>query len=830
QIREREFTWREAVTIVRDVADALAVAHDKGILHRDLKPSNILMDAQGKPHVADFGLAKDTRTGSKYTRTGQTLGTPAYMSPEQARGDLAALTPASDVWALGCVLYELLANRPAFEGDTPAAVVGNVLTGSPQPIPGIPRHVWDLATLCLRRSPGDRPASAHAVGGECRRVLSGLRPAQRIGHTGRRRWVALLAGAAGLGALLVAYPGGRSEPPAETAVAPSEAEQLAGRGWMLRRADRGAAVAALEQALALEPGRDEWILRLGLLQWAGGDSDRARATWATIREEAPSWARSQWFRSIALWDAAMVARDQAALQTVLAAWRALAARGGTEARWAQWGVDFLTLPGDEALKRIGSPTEWEGALLEGIAVTSMSMERSEAPDPELNRRGIRAYTRVVDRGLPIAFVYTNRGTLRSRNGSDDEALRDYDAAIALNPDAPAALASRGSLHGERGRLDDALRDLSRAIALRPDYRFALFKRSLLHLERNEPEWAERDLGTILAHRPADWEARNNRGILRRDRGDHAGAREDFAAAVAVKPESPSSWTELAMSHKRLGEHREALAAFGRSLQLEPENATVWYHRAESRIRTGDAAGALADLREAEARDPSIPDLHWCLSEALERTGDLGGAASEIGKHLRRHPDHPMALHNQAVLRTRLGDDAGAERSFRRLTQLPPGDERLALLQSKAWQSLGDLQRAEEVLSRALTRAPGALALHERRGSLRYNQRRWRAALEDFDRVLQSDDRRVGTLVARGRSKAALGDPAGALEDLERALTFAPRHEHALGMAAMLHEQRRNWARAAVLFRRLIDVLGERPMANDARRRLARCEAELANRR
>ena len=87
--------------------------------------------------LTDFGLAKNVATGSRYTRTGETLGTPAYMSPEQARGELSELTAASDVWALGCVLYELLSGgRMAFEGDSPAAVIGAVLTARPPPLTG----------------------------------------------------------------------------------------------------------------------------------------------------------------------------------------------------------------------------------------------------------------------------------------------------------------------------------------------------------------------------------------------------------------------------------------------------------------------------------------------------------------------------------------------------------------------------------------------------------------------------------------------------------------------------------------------------------------------
>ena len=130
--------------------------------------------------LTDFGLAKNIATGSKYTRTGETLGTPAYMSPEQARGELAELTPASDVWALGCVLYEMLSGgRKAFEGATPAAAIGLVLTATPRRLEGVPRRIVDLIDVALQREPAGRPQTAGAWLPDLALVLAGGRPRRR---------------------------------------------------------------------------------------------------------------------------------------------------------------------------------------------------------------------------------------------------------------------------------------------------------------------------------------------------------------------------------------------------------------------------------------------------------------------------------------------------------------------------------------------------------------------------------------------------------------------------------------------------------------------------
>src|SRR2546430_3278161 len=186
---------RRAAELIAKLARTVSYAHEHGILHRDIKPGNILLDAKGEPHLTDFGLARLVETESTVTRTMEVLGTPSYMAPEQAVGNNAGVTRATDIYGLGAVLYQLLTGHPPFAGGTTFETVRLVLDTEPrQPRLLNPKVDRDLATICLKcldKDPQRRYSSALALAEDLERWLKHepIRGRRTGIFTGGRKWM-----------------------------------------------------------------------------------------------------------------------------------------------------------------------------------------------------------------------------------------------------------------------------------------------------------------------------------------------------------------------------------------------------------------------------------------------------------------------------------------------------------------------------------------------------------------------------------------------------------------------------------------------------------------
>jgi len=307
----------EKLAVLRDAAMGIHEAHRHGIIHRDIKPSNVMVkreDGRWVPIVTDFGLAHVATAGPALTRTGQRLGTAAYMSPEQARGDTDTIDRRSDVYGLGATMYELLTRRPPFTAGSADAILAQVLHDDPPAprslVPGLPRDVEIITLTCLHKDPALRYGSARELADDITRYLDGepivARRESRLHRTWRfaRRYRALVAlGSVSLAALLTlgvlwgrewlasraerAKAGARAQLAARLAVQTQEVKQLLHDVYRLPLQDTrpGLAIARAEIRVIAETQHDLGALGDGLIHEAIGHGHLALHEWETAAAE-----------------------------------------------------------------------------------------------------------------------------------------------------------------------------------------------------------------------------------------------------------------------------------------------------------------------------------------------------------------------------------------------------------------------------------------------------------------------------------------------------------------------------------------------------------------
>jgi tetratricopeptide (TPR) repeat protein len=270
-ISDKSLSVHDALVLMQTVAETAGALHEAGYVHRDIKPANILLDACGSPKLADFGLVKSLDEVTRLTAAGLVCGTPAYMSPEQARGEGQAIDSRTDVWALGAVLYEVLTGAPPFHADNALRLMLRITKEAPrlprQLNPKVPREVENIVLKCLEKNAERRYPNGRALAADLKRFLEGkpvearrTRTVQRLlARTRQRRGVVVGVGvgllAVALVALLVRF-----------ALRPMDALGEDARGWEAVRGERlSEAEGAFRSAIRQDPRHAHAHLGLGLV-------------------------------------------------------------------------------------------------------------------------------------------------------------------------------------------------------------------------------------------------------------------------------------------------------------------------------------------------------------------------------------------------------------------------------------------------------------------------------------------------------------------------------------------------------------------------------------
>ncbi len=749
--RDGPLPSERAVEIFRQLAEALAVAHDEGVVHRDLKPANVLLDDTGRAYITDFGIARSL-AHSGVTQPGEILGTLEYLSPEQARGE--EVDARSDLYALGLVLFEMLSGKLPFRGGSHAEILAQRLHGAPRDLAevGVEAAPYLRAILrrCLERSPARRYASA-------RQILADL-DARRAPARGRMRWLALA------GAAAVALALGYSYLRRPAAGPPSEAAP--------RARLRSVAVLPLHDQtgsadLAWASNGMADMLSAFLAEGPGlrvVDSIRPRRAVEDLGLSSGNLAPSELGRLAGLLDA-----DRVVSGTLRLAGERL--RVDLTLTAAEAGAPPVTLHAERPA----------AALFELVDELGVELRRALAVSPP----------KVA--GAPVtrsaaALAAWSEGRDRLQRGDSLSAVPALERAVAADPEFAAAWVSLAEAYEALGYSEKGRRAAGRGVsaAQGEGSRTGLAARARQALADGEPERAVEILKELLAGYPGDVEARLTLAEASGRVGDIDAALAALREVVEIDPNHPRGWFLLGKYTILSGDPKRAVddalvhaMAVENRLGSDQGRADVLNAIGVAHQQMGDLAAAEARYREAAALRDRLGDRRG-YANSLK---NLGTVAMVRGDPTAAAADFSRAL----ALVEAIGDKAGmaeilnaqgglaeergcfdqALELYRRALALRRdlGDRR-ALAQSfgnvgYAYQTLGEYDNAALYWNQALElqvaagdRA-GVVAARQSLGQIELVQGKWRAAQKSFLDTLE-ESRELGMKDAAAVSAGGLG--------------------------------------------------------------------------
>jgi serine/threonine-protein kinase len=651
---------RRAAELLEKLARAIHYAHQHGVIHRDLKPANVLLAPDGTPKVTDFGLARrldghqcpDAVHPAARTQTGQVLGTPSYMAPEQAAGKGKDVGPAADVYALGAVLYECLTGRPPFRGTSPLETLLQVVRDDPVPPrkfqPGVPRDLETVCLKCLHKDPARRYASASDLALDLGRFRDG-RPvmARPVGVLEQAvKWARRRPGAA---AVL-------------TAAVLLAALTIGGGLWLQEQSTAQRQAQALRQVKARHAMED--ALKQAPKLWRQSRWDEAEKLLAMVQAEPlVSDANSDELRQ----RLQQAQTDQALARKLedVSLHAATERMGHVDLKPAARGYrktfEEAGLPVDGDVEETAAQIR-RSVIREQLVAALEDWALVSASDAPLRSRLLQLARR-ADQGSEW------RDRLRN-----PELWADRSALRRLAGEAPLAELSPQALHLLGGLMHDQglnAEPLLRAAVQRDPSNFWFNYRLGIHLySRNSPGEGVgflqtaaalrplsvvltdlgiclRDAGlhteSIVAYRRAIQQDGNNRlaflflGGALRHTGYPGEAIVAHRRAIEIAPRDFLGYVQLGYDLRVLGRSAEELEAFGKVVELNPKHSTARYEMGvvlQSLRRTDEA---IVQLREATKLAPGLTMAWEALAEALIQSGQFAEARAATQRCLELPP-------------------------------------------------------------------------------------------------------------------------------------------------------------------------------------------------
>jgi eukaryotic-like serine/threonine-protein kinase len=872
---------RDAAKILETLARAMHYAHEHNIIHRDLKPANVLLTSDAIPKITDFGLAKrlEQKEDSSKTRTGTLMGTPSYMSPEQAAGRTRDIGPLSDQYTLGAILYEMLTGRPPFLGATMLETIIQVRTREPVPPTQLqattPHDLEVICLKCLQKEPGKRYANARELADDLRRFLNGEPIRARPVTLWERSWrwcrrnpriAALYAAVCVLVMLLI----------------------VSGSGLTLR-------LLREKQAVARIGDQAEERMVQAATAISGGDVQRAKILldWSDPLWESASdlsEQRGRWHKlkdSVELYGEFTDLLDKARFAYVYGGGSSSKEKDKEKEQGREHCRKLLALYDAIEQERIHLPplnSEQNQLFRDDVfdmflLASLLEGDLVQNADPAQRRQVYEQALDWLDRAnkiLPrLRTFYTHRGGFRASLGRREEANEDFKLALATQPrfaidhfwhgyaehvrgdgasrrgDAAqaswhyrleiaeyAALLEQHPNHFwgyfnwanaklQLGDLEDALIGFTNCIRLRPDFSWPYRSRGTVHLRLRQYDEAIRDYGTALEYSPEYRDARAERSMAFIEQGNLNLALQDCNQVLEEAPHA-AAYLHRAECYRRRKQFEEALADCTRALELNEYKDDV-HQKREAIYEEMKRSGDLPRYKRAKAEDlKKAQELYKQAVKHHISHGEYQQAGANLTATIELCPDAAQLYRDRGLLYWKyLKDFDAALIDWRKVTELLPNN-------AEAYRFLGTVHMgwrqhdlALQDLQSALSRQPDYPEVIPAKAEIYLWQGKAKQALEVINPLAQKLPAGFeSTLGIRGDIYFRLGRLDAAAADYRRLIQLQPKNTEAHFSLALVCCKQGEPDKARQCLDQLVEANPKSPVAYLQRGRFLRDQGQF----
>jgi len=586
-IKEKKTPIKRMAEIVLDIASALQYAHSAGIIHRDIKPANIIIDSEGKAHLADFGLARDMAgLDRSLTMSGTVVGTPDYMSPEQAMALKDEIDQRTDVFSLGATLYHSVTGHLPFHGRELYQVLDSVVNKEPlapsRLVKTLPRDLETIALKCLEKDKKSRYQSAQLLADDLKSFLKGepiaARSVSMLAKLQRRmrRNKAASYALAGIVIILLAF----------------------GIWQMSSSISQSQGLDRLREQANIFFSADKFEEARGICNRILGLSPDDRPARELVRkcnvaEIAKHLGQVKELLKQDKFDEALaLCRQALKIEPDNAQVQALAGQCDKGMKDKQAKV--------EAAQRRAKAME---------IITAMGIAASLETRLELALEAVK-----VD--PTFAEAYSEAGVIYLDLNDFDNALVYFNKAIELSPNDARFYVNRGFSYQWRKEFDKAIRDYNTAIKIDANCTLAYFHRADIYSDRDDYGKAIADYTECIRCEPSA-EAYNSRGNIYFEKGEFDKAIADYTGAIKINPQGAPLYFNRARAYSKKGDYKRAIGDFTMVLQLKPDDVESYFMRGQCHAMLGNFPQAIKDSQKSLELDPKNKNelaIRQCIRE------------------------------------------------------------------------------------------------------------------------------------------------------------------------------------------------------------------------